>query len=214
MLWKKCVKNKKDGYNRYGGKQRVVLLLAMMFVLVAAGCGREADIKQETSSIRRIACIDAQEIYLASEENMVLFEHRSVSGNTVATVSGNTIKAKKFSQDAAAVYEKLNQERKAIGLPELVWDDELAEAAEIRAEEIAVVFSHTRPDGSEWWTTNEKAVYGENLAKGYQSAEEVMKAWMASPEHKDNILYPSYKKIGIAVYKADGKWYWAQEFGY
>lgn len=209
MLWKKRVKNKKVKKNR-----GILLLAALLTVLAMAGFGKEAEIEQETSSIRRIACIDGQEIYVAANEEMVLFERRSVSGNTAATVSGNTIPMENVSQDASAVYAKVNQERKAIGLPELVWDYELAAAAEVRAKEIATVFSHTRPDGSEWWTTNEKAVYGENLAKGYHSAEDAMKAWMASPEHKDNILYPGYKKIGIAVYKADGQWYWAQEFGY
>ena len=204
MLWKKCVKN-----------NFIFLLTALLSVLVLYGCGKEVQVEQKISSVRRVAEIDTgEEIYIATTADMVLFERRTVSGNTIETVSGNNVKADSIPQDASSVLARVNQERKAIGLPELIWDSELAVAAEVRAKEIATVFSHIRPDGSDWWTVNEKVVYGENLAKGYHSAEEAMKAWMASPEHKDNILYPGFAKIGIAVYKSEGQWYWAQEFGY
>ena len=57
--------------------------------------------------------------------------------------------------------------------------------------------------------------YGENLAFNFEKPEDVYKAWMHSPTHKENILYPSYKTIGIAKYKTkDGVTYWAQEFGF
>lgn len=207
MLWKKCVKNRKNNF--------ILLLAVLLSIFAMIGCGQETKAEQETSSIRRIAGVETEEeIYVATTAEMVLYERRSVSGNTIETVSGNTVKTESIPQDVSLVLTQVNQERKAIGLPELTWSSDLAAAAEIRAGEIKTVFSHTRPDGREWWTVNEKVVYGENLARGYQSAEEVMKAWMASPEHKDNILYPGFTKIGIAVYKSDGQWYWAQEFGY
>lgn len=128
------------------------------------------------------------------------------------TVSGNTISDLEIELEK--VLAQVNQARKDVGQEELVWNDDLASAAEIRAEEIHTSFSHTRPDGSEWWSVNTDIIYGENLAKGYQSADSVMAAWLASAEHKDNILYAGFRSIGIAVYEADGKWYWAQEFGY
>ena len=40
---------------------------------------------------------------------------------------------------------------------------------------------------------------GENLAKGFRTAEGVHEAWMASPTHKENIMSPNYKDIGVAV---------------
>lgn len=200
-------KNKKDNF--------ILLLAALLTVFAIFGFGQEIQVEQEISSIHRVAeIVTEEEFYVATTAELVLFERRSVSGNTVATVSGNTVKAESIPQDVSLVLAKVNQERKAVGLPELIWSSELAAAAEVRAKEITTVFSHTRPDGSDWWTVNEKVVYGENLAKCYQSADDVMKAWMASPEHKDNILYPGYTKIGIAVYKVGEQWYWAQEFGY
>lgn len=136
------------------------------------------------------------------------------------TVSGNTINEQEIRPETELeielekALELVNQARKDVGQAELIWSDELADAAGIRAEEIHTSFSHTRPDGSEWWSVNEEIVYGENLAKGYRSADSVMKAWLNSAEHKDNILYSGFQSIGIAIYEVDGKWYWAQEFGY
>ena len=128
------------------------------------------------------------------------------------TVSGNALGI--LSTEAGEVFIQVNQARAEIGLPELAWSDELAAAAEVRAQEIHQSFSHTRPDGSPWWTANSEIIYGENIAKGYQSADSVVTAWMESSDHKDNILYSGFQSIGVAVYNVDGKWYWAQEFGY
>lgn len=206
MLWKKCVKN-----------NFIFLLAAFLSVCAIAGDGwKQGDTQQLTSSIRRVEEIAVEEeaAYDIATVAMAVRDKQTVSGNAAGTVSGNAAGGNALAAEVTSVLEQVNRERKAIGLPELAWNDELAVAADVRAKEITVSFSHTRPDGSDWWTVNEKVVYGENLAKGYQSAEDVMKAWMESPEHKDNILYPGFREIGIAVYKSGGQWYWAQEFGY
>ncbi|MDE5597609.1 MAG: CAP domain-containing protein, partial [Lachnospiraceae bacterium] len=102
-----------------------------------------------------------------------------------ATVSGN--ETDMLTDEIKEVLAQVNGARVESGLPELVWNGELAEAADIRAKEIEQIFSHVRPDGSEWWTVNDEVIYGENIARGYQNAESVMEAWMKSSEHKDNI---------------------------
>jgi uncharacterized protein YkwD len=114
-----------------------------------------------------------------------------------------------------AVFNLMNQERVARGLAALVWSDALTNAAQVRASEITSVFSHTRPNGSDFWTVDSNVQYGENLAKLYQSADSVYTAWMNSPTHAANIMDGGYKTVGIAVCQTgDGSWYWAQEFGY
>lgn len=107
-----------------------------------------------------------------------------------------------------------NQQRSAAGLSALKWDSGLAQCASIRAVEATESWSHVRPNGSSWYTVNSQLQYGENLAKNYQSGEDVVFGWMASPSHRENLLASDYKTIGIAVYNYGGKWYWAQEFGY
>ncbi|MBR5975396.1 MAG: hypothetical protein IK020_09465 [Clostridiales bacterium] len=113
---------------------------------------------------------------------------------------------------AKTVLSLVNEERAANGLGALEWSGSLAKAAKTRASEIVVKWSHTRPDGSDWWTVSD-LTYGENLAYGQTSPSEVVEAWMNSAGHKANIL-GDYSTIGVACYCYDGTYYWVQEFGY
>lgn len=59
---------------------------------------------------------------------------------------------------------------------------------------------------------------GENLAAGTfrESAQSAFDAWRSSPGHNANMLYPTYRMIGIARrYDASATygWYWATSFG-
>ncbi|MCK5017056.1 MAG: CAP domain-containing protein, partial [Candidatus Peribacteraceae bacterium] len=56
---------------------------------------------------------------------------------------------------------------------------------------------------------NPQYALGENIAKGQMTAEEVVKDWMDSPGHKRNILEPSFKEMGLGIFKD----IWVQNFG-
>ena len=112
---------------------------------------------------------------------------------------------------ASEVLSLVNQERKALGLNELKMDAELQEVAMIRAGETGLNFDHTRPDGTMCYTINSK-LNGENIACGMTNASEVMKKWMDSQSHKDNILYTDYNSIGIGCFKNGNVYYWVQNF--
>lgn len=103
----------------------------------------------------------------------------------------------------------INEARAANGLAPLSWSGSLADCAYVRASEASEVFSHTRPDGSDWWTVNPDIMYGENLADGQTNAQWVFDDWMNSPTHRDNILgdYTTYGSARVGNT-------WAQEFGY
>ena len=116
------------------------------------------------------------------------------------------------SSMARAVLDLVNQQRAAAGLPALSWNDTLAESAGIRATEIVVNWSHTRPDGSEWWTAGAQTEMGENLAYGQSSAEQAMTEWMNSPGHAENILRSSFTTMGVSCYVCNGTYYWVQHF--
>ena len=105
----------------------------------------------------------------------------------------------------------VNEERVEAGLDPLTWDSNLETVASVRATEIS---SHTRPNGRQWYTVNSKIQGGENLAFGYDNAEEVVEAWMNSPTHRDNILYDEFEKVAISIYEDNGVLYYAQEYGY
>ena len=83
----------------------------------------------------------------------------------------------------------------------------------VRANEITTKFSHTRPDGTDWYTVNADLQYGENLAEGYNTADDVVNAWMASPTHRANILKPDFTTCAISTTTQNGRTYWSQEFG-
>lgn len=113
------------------------------------------------------------------------------------------------------VFSLVNEKREEEGLDPLVWNKTLTKDASSRAKEISKKFSHTRPNGKEWYTLDEKNMYGENLGKNYSTAQEVFDAWMNSESHKENILWENFTQIGIALYiTKDGSYYWVQEFGY
>lgn len=113
---------------------------------------------------------------------------------------------------AAQVITQVNAERAKYGLPELSMSAELTRAACVRANEIVEQFSHTRPDGSSWSTVSGSAM-GENIAKGQNSADRVMAAWMSSDGHRANILRESFGSIGVCALQVNGVIHWVQLFG-
>lgn len=117
--------------------------------------------------------------------------------------------------EALEAFNQVNEIRAEAGLDRLVWDQNLETVASVRAEECNTKFSHTRPDGREWYTVNSKIQGGENLAYGFDTANDVVEAWMNSPTHKDNILYDEFTGGSISIYQNDnGTYYWANEFKY
>ncbi len=122
------------------------------------------------------------------------------------------------SNYAEQVLRLVNIERAKKNLQPLILAEDLSRCAMIRANETVRYFSHNRPDGSNFNTVTEKGTYkkiGENINGGAKSAEQVVSAWMNSPSHRKNILYPNYNEMGIAcVYEAKSKYqyYWVQWF--
>jgi hypothetical protein len=102
-----------------------------------------------------------------------------------------------------------NEERARAGLNELNVNDELTQAANAKAQAILAsqIFDHTINDRkfSGWIkeTGYQYTLVGENLAMDFMTSEGLMRAWMASPEHRANILENEYRDIGVGV--AEGK---------
>lgn len=113
---------------------------------------------------------------------------------------------------AYRVLDLVNVKRAESGLAALIWNDTLAGSAGIRAPEIVVLWDHTRPDGSPWYTAGKGLQMGENLAYGQTSPEQVLEEWMASPSHAENILRVEYSEMGVSCYLEGGVYYWVQHF--
>ena len=155
------------------------------------------------------------------EEDIVPLSDLPVEGEEVVEVdmySGLDDNQIKYVKE---VVELVNKERVKAGLNELTLHYELRLAAQVRAEECVKVFSHTRPDGTLFTTAITEAgapsgYNGENVASGYTSAQHVVKGWMSSPGHRDNILNPRFNMIGVGLMKNKGNGYggysWCQLF--
>lgn len=125
----------------------------------------------------------------------------------------------KFYLSAKQCYDKVfkvlklaNAERKKVGRAPLKMDKNLLAGAMQRAAEIAIHYKHIRPNGSQYYTVAAQPI-GENIAIGGNTGADVMKLWMDSAGHRDNILTSAYKSIGVGCVKIDGIFYWVQLFG-
>ena len=96
------------------------------------------------------------------------------------TTSGS--ESARLNEYARQVIDLVNQERAAAGLADLKTDAALCAAAQVRAQEIAQSFSHTRPDGTNGFTVLRAngglsmSPAGENIAAGSITPRRVMRA--------------------------------------
>ncbi|MDD5760612.1 MAG: CAP domain-containing protein [Candidatus Pacebacteria bacterium] len=111
---------------------------------------------------------------------------------------------------AQEIFQLTNEARQQFGLPPVKENPVLNQAAQYKAEDMLKnsYFSHYSPTGISPWYWIEKAGYdyyyaGENLAMNFLDSEEVVRGWLNSPTHKDNIINPNYQEMGIAVVSGD-----------
>lgn len=100
-------------------------------------------------------------------------------------------------------YRKENQQG------ELKINEKLMRAAEAKLEEMfeKQYFAHISPEGKGAGDILKDIDYkylivGENLAMGYfKDSKELVDGWMESPGHRENILNPKFREIGVAQRK-------------
>ena len=123
-----------------------------------------------------------------------------------------------------------NDLRRECGLPTFATNDKLMEAAQVRAEEMAstTTYSHTRPDGRQYYTVTDCPYTAENIHRiatrylaqhGVGLAEAAVDGWANSETHLRNILNDRLSSIGVGIAKgvnASGEesWYCVQLFLY
>lgn len=99
----------------------------------------------------------------------------------------------------AQILSLINAERQKVGACALSARDDIAQASELRAKEASVLWSHMRPNGTQYFTVN-NAIYGENLSRGYKTASEIVRAWMRSDTHRAVMLDKRHKGASVGVY--------------
>jgi len=141
------------------------------------------------------------------------------------------------SAEEQEVFNLTNQERQNAGVSELSWCDALAALARAHSHDMCKrdFFDHVNPEGEDPSARGRAGHAGEftfdpcvpspysgvaeNIAYGYQSAQQVMQGWMNSPGHRANILNSNYTHIGVGNCGAEMQGHtgcgthWTQNFG-
>ena len=130
-----------------------------------------------------------------------------------------------ISEIEQAIFQRVNAERSAAGLPALSYNNTMEHYARIKSKDMGDngYFSHEDKQGN-LITAQMKAdgvsyrAWGENIAyiQGINSnsalATKFMDNWMNSSGHRANILSTNFSSIGIGVYKIGNTYYATQEF--
>lgn len=133
-------------------------------------------------------------------------------------VSAQPAYAASLTQDS--ILNLVNRARTEHQLPALESNALLATAARSKLADMLArrYFAHQNPDGLMPWDFMEAAGYpyryaGENLAVDYEEASAVVRDWLDSSAHRQNILNKNFQDTGIAVSSSSGHTYVVELFG-
>ena len=136
--------------------------------------------------------------------------------STAAPGPGGQSVAGRLTRD---LFARLNAERRARGLAELAWDDDLARMAADWSAHMASTGDFAHRDlgaaGSLPGIARFSAL-GENIAwvEGYPNdGYQLHVGWMRSEGHRTNMLQPGYDAVGIGVVCDGGRAWATQNFG-
>jgi uncharacterized protein YkwD len=140
----------------------------------------------------------------------------ALSATVQPAAAAPQVTAQADAQLADQVLGSLNAIRAEHGLRPVVASSGLAAAAREHSREMAAAgyFAHASHDGTPFWARIQRyypstgTAYwstGENLlwSDPELDATRAMQMWMASPEHRENILTARWRQIGISVVHMD-----------
>ncbi|MEU6425706.1 CAP domain-containing protein [Microbispora sp. NPDC046973] len=123
------------------------------------------------------------------------------------------------SMEAEAV-RLVNAERRRHGCRPLRVDPRLVESARAHSDEMASsrLFRHSSPGGASPWDRMGAAGYSdggaETIARGYQTADAVVRGWMAGRSDRATLLDCRLVATGVGMSTGEGGPWWTEDFGY
>jgi len=134
----------------------------------------------------------------------------SLIGLITINFQKSRVSASTISESANEDLNLVNDLRKNSGRTPLIWNEKLAQAARLKAEDIIEndYFEHTSPKGKTAWNFIDEVSYsyrfaGENLAIDFSNIYDAQSAWEKSPSHLKNILSDNFTDFGFA--EAEGE---------
>jgi len=120
-----------------------------------------------------------------------------------------------FSGPETELIAEINKEREAHGVTALSVNWEVARLARYRTEEMIELnfFGHNsriygEPDEMLIWFGVPFVSAGMNIAKGQDTAKEVIGAWLSSPSHRENLLNADFTSVGVGLSVDEDILYW------
>lgn len=117
------------------------------------------------------------------------------------------------------ILELMNQKRTEAGLKLLTLDSTLQQIARYKSNHMIQFgyFDHTTPEGKNWASWLDAINYqytstGENIAYNNYDPVELFNQWWNSSGHRENMMNPSYTKVGIGVIYGNNKYMGTQTF--
>jgi uncharacterized protein YkwD len=187
--------------HRHHGRRRVVR--------VHAGRAAAAKTTKTTATTATTTATATSTATTLSATEFCSYADTPVSSATAAEMTG-------------AVDCLINQQRELHGLPALAVNADLNSSAQSWSDEMVASndFTHgtqlaqrVSATGYDWQEA------GENIATGYLTPRDAVAAWMASPDHCQNVLDPDYRDMGTGMNTnpvasaASGPATWTQDFG-
>ena len=159
-----------------------------------------------------------------SNENGGTTEDSNTSNGTSVDVNGLDKLPENYSisiQSSAEnkILELMNEKRVAAGLQPLTMDNTLLQVARYKSNHMIQYnyFDHTNPDGTKWTNWLKAIGYkytatAENIAYNSYDPVELFNQWWNSSGHRQNMMNPSYTKVGIGVIQGNNKYMGTQTF--
>ena len=127
------------------------------------------------------------------------------------------LSAQDYNDDVKSMIKIFNEIRSDENLYSFEIDDRLNSIADIRAKELAISFSHIRPNNTKYdelLYENRIIVFSsdENIAYRFKNAETVASYWMNSNKYRVNILSDKFTHIGVSHYAINGEDFWVVIF--
>ncbi len=196
-------------------KKRAVLILIFVLLFSSSVFAQSTYTVQRGDSIWKIAVkhqVGMSEIIAANPQIKnpnLIYPGQKITIPTVTT-----------SAQENEVARLVNVERSKAGLPALKINWQLSRVARYKSADMANkrYFSHNSPTYGSPFQMMENfglrfSSAGENIAYGQRTPAEVMRDWMNSPGHRNNIMSRSYTEIGVGLAKnKSGVCYWTQQF--
>lgn len=193
-------------WRRYFGHpmKRILFNLTVISIVAISGCFCS---EAERAADQAVLDLGKRVFFSATERKQI----------TPGPFRGSA-KPQEGSLTISGIIAETNSFRRQHRLPPLQMSEELNSAARAKLHDIFSqnYFAHVSPSGKgvSYWVEQagyDSAIVGENLALGnFLDDTDLVKGWMNSPGHRENILNPRFTDIGVAVGKGDveGAYVW------